>query len=297
MQEKGLRVKGKMGNFLLIGLLIFVLLLSGCSPQAGSQAGVGKPTVKIGYVNWQEDIAVTYLWQVLLQEKGYDVQLRNLDVAPLYVGLSRGDLDLFLDAWLPVTQRTYWQRYRGKLEDLGVWYEGEAKVGLVVPQYVTINSIADLNKSQARFGGKIIGIDPGAGEMKTVEQAVKGYGLNYQLIPGSEAAMLAALGKAYREKQWIVVTGWSPHWMFAKYRLKYLADPKISFGQAENLHVLANKSFARKQPAVVNLLKNFKLSDRQVGSLESLLNTGMPPRDAAKKWLTDNQATVKEWLK
>lgn len=281
----------KVGFYLLTGLLIAALLLSGCSQTANKQ------TVRIGYINWQEDIAVTYLWQAILKDKGYDVELENLDVAPLFVGLNKGDLDLFLDSWLPVTQQAYWEKYKAKLDDLGSWYQGQAKIGLVVPQYVTVNSIADLNAQQDKFGGKIIGIDPGAGIMKAADRAIRDYGLGLQVVQGSEAAMLSALDKAYRERQWIVVTGWSPHWMFAKYQLKYLADPKKSFGEAEGLHILANKDFSQKQQGIVSMLQRFRLNDQQIGSLEGLINQGMQPQDAAKKWIKDNQSLVDSWTK
>src|SRR3546814_16582001 len=38
-------------------------------------------SVTIGYIPWDEDIAVTYLWQHVLEENGLDVTLEQLDVA------------------------------------------------------------------------------------------------------------------------------------------------------------------------------------------------------------------------
>lgn len=266
----------------------------GCGKQQ-SETGV-KPTVKIGYINWQEDIAVTYLWQEILKEKGYQVELLNVDVAPLFVGLNKGDLDIFLDSWLPITQQAYWEKYKDKLDDYGNWYQGEAKIGLVVPKYISINSIDQLNDQKNNFNGRIIGIDPGAGIMKTTDKAIQDYNLNYEIAQGSEAAMLATLDKAYKENKWVVITGWSPHWMFSKYELKYLSDPKKTFGVAEGLHILANKEFSQKQPAIGAMLKKFKLNDQQLGDLESLINQGLLPQDAAKKWIQDNKSLVNSWL-
>lgn len=277
-----------------LALILIVTLVTGCGQQQSEQ-GI-KPTVKIGYINWQEDIAVTYLWQEIFEEKGYQVELVNVDVAPLFVGLNKGDLDLFLDSWLPLTQQAYWEKYKDKLDDYGSWYRGEAKIGLVVPNYVSINSIEELNGQKSNFNGQIIGIDPGAGIMKTTDKAVKDYALNYEVAQSSEAAMLATLDKAYKDKKWLVITGWSPHWMFSKYELKYLSDPKNTFGSAEGLHILANKEFSQKQPAIAVMLKKFKLNDQQIGTLEGLINQGLSPQDAAKKWIQDNKALVNSWL-
>lgn len=292
-----------MGNFLLrrkyrLLLYLMVIILSlavGYSRNTLPNASVNKGLITIGYINWQEDVAVSYLWQEILTSQGYTVKLISLDTAPIYVGLSKGNLDLFLDAWLPLTQKVYWDTYQGQLDDYGSWYTGEAKIGLVVPDYVPISSIQELQRHKAEFNGQIIGIDAGAGIMKAADKAVADYNLDYKLIQGSEAAMMAALDKAYREKKPVVITGWSPHWMFAKYKLKYLADPKLDFGKSEGLHMLANKNFTTDKPAVGAMLKNFKLNDQQIGSLEDLIKSGMPPQEAARKWIGDNRALVENW--
>lgn len=281
-----------------VTVLIIAALSIGYFRQGTGLAVDNRPqkTVTIGYVNWQEDVAVTYLWKAILEEKGYKVQLKSLDVAPLYVGLSKGNLDLFLDGWLPITQKAYWEKYKGQLDDYGSWYEGEAKIGLVVPKYVTIEDISQMQQEKVRFAGQIIGIDPGAGIMKATDRAVKDYGLKYEVIQGSEAAMITALDKALREKRWVVITGWSPHWIFAKYDLKYLADPKKSFGEAEGLHMLANKSFTQSNPEISVMLTKFRLNDRQIGGLEDLIQKGMAPQEAAKRWISENKDLVDSWL-
>ncbi|MDP4128173.1 MAG: glycine betaine ABC transporter substrate-binding protein [Bacillota bacterium] len=291
-----MKKKGKWSKIgtIALGLLLVITLVAGCGQPQGEQGT--KATVKIGYINWQEDVAVTYLWQEILREKGYQVELTSVDVAPLFVGLSKGDLDLFLDSWLPITQQAYWEKYKNKLDDYGSWYQGEAKIGLVVPKYVSINTIDELNAQKSKFSGQIIGIDPGAGIMKSTDKAVKDYALSYEISQGSEAAMLATLDKAYKANKWLVVTGWSPHWMFSKYELKYLSDPKKAFGAAEGLHSLANKEFTQKQPAIAAMLKKFKLNDQQIGSLEGLINQGLAPQDAAKKWVEENKSLVNSWI-
>ncbi|WP_019850266.1 glycine betaine ABC transporter substrate-binding protein [Desulfitobacterium sp. PCE1] len=284
----------------MVGLLTLGLI--GCGTPSGSPSGDqsakgGEKTVSIGYVNWAEAIAVSNLWKVILEEQGYKVEMKSLDAAPLFVGLSGGNLDLFMDSWLPITHQTYWDKYKDKLDDYGVWYTAEAKIGLVVPEYVDINSIEELNAHKDKFSGKITGIDPGAGIMKATETAIDSYELDFQLIQSSEAAMLAALEKAYRSNEWIAITGWSPHWKFAKYDLKYLEDPKNSYGDSEEIHTLANKKFTQTHPEVGDMIKKFKLNDQQIGTLESYINDGMKPEEAAKKWISENRDLVDSWIK
>lgn len=284
---------------LIAGLVL--ALFGGCSNASQSVSGAEKSTenkgaVNIGYVNWAECIAVSNLWKAILEDQGYQVTLTQLDVAPLFVGLSKGDIDFFLDSWLPVTHATYWEEYNETLEDYGIWYQGSAKIGLVVPSYATIDSIADLKDTADQFGGQIIGIDPGAGIMKATSSANDAYGLGIEVVQGSEPAMMAALEKAYSKNEWIAITGWSPHWMFAKYDLKYLDDPKNAYGEAEEIHTLANKEFSTEHPEISTMLKDFKMTDAQIGSLEGLINDGMEPADAAAKWIADNQDIVAAWI-
>ena len=54
-----------------------------------------------------------------------------------------GSADASLAAWLPLTHKTYADKFEGKYEELGINMEG-VKVGLVVPKYMDITSIEDL---------------------------------------------------------------------------------------------------------------------------------------------------------
>ena len=60
---------------------------------------------------------------------------------------------------------------------------------------------------------------------------------------------------------------------------------------------MANKNFTEKNPEVVKMLKAFKLDEKQVGNLETLINGGMSPEDAAKKWISDNRILADSWMK
>lgn len=46
--------------------------------------------------------------------------------------------------------------------------------------------------------------------MEMTEQAIKAYGLDYNLMISSEVAMISALDRAYRQEKPVVVTLWSP---------------------------------------------------------------------------------------
>ena len=136
--------------------------------------------ISIAYANWAEGIAITNLAKAIFEDQGYDVKLLNADLAPIFTSISRKKADIFMDVWMPVTMEDYMKQYGDKLETIGDIYDS-ARIGLVVPDYVTINSIEELNAEKERFSGQIVGIDAGAGIMKATDQAIKDYGLDYKL--------------------------------------------------------------------------------------------------------------------
>ena len=80
--------------------------------------------------------------------------------------------------------------------------------------------------------------------------------------------MLMALQKATNAKAPIVVTLWKPFWANQAYPVRPLDDPKGAFGRTEALHSLARKGFTKAFPEVAEMIKNFKLDDKQYGTLE-----------------------------
>ncbi|WP_157271235.1 glycine betaine ABC transporter substrate-binding protein [Azohydromonas aeria] len=237
------------------------LALAGTPLSVLAQA---KP-IRIGWTAWADAEAVTNIAKIILEQRlAQKVELVMTDVALQYAGLQRGQIDLMLMAWLPGTHKSYWEKVKDDVEDLGALYT-DAKLGWAVPDEIpvgTLRSIADLAKPEVRekLNGRIQGIDAGAGLMKLSEAAIKSYGLDYQLLTASDAAMVSALDRAIQRKQWIVVTTWSPHWMFSRYKLRYLEDPKQALGGAESIHALARKGFSADFPTASAFIRNMKIS-------------------------------------
>lgn len=255
--------------------------------------------ITLGYVLWDSEIASTHVVAaVLIDELGYDVELISVDAGPMWTGLAQGDFDAIVAAWLPATHSAYWEQFGDSLVDLGPNLEG-ADIGLVVPAYVEIDSVAELEENAAAFGGQIIGIDPGAGLMAATETAMEVYGLDsLVLFDGSDAAMAAALDRAVAAGDWVVVTGWRPHWKWASYDLKYLDDPEGVFGASETINTVLSGSFAENGPEdALAFLDAFFWTGEQMGAvMDYIINEGMDPFDAARLWLSENPEVVEGWL-
>lgn len=267
----------------------------------GTALAEDKAPVKIGWAAWSDAEFVTKLAAKLIKDElGHEVQLIQTDVAPLYQGVARGDLDAMMMAWLPETHADYFAKVKDKVTTLGTVYDG-AKLGWVVPKYVpedAIASIEDLNKDDVKekLKGRVEGIDPGAGLTRLSEQAVKDYALDgYKLQISSEAGMLTTVDRAIRKQEWFVATSWSPHWMFGKYELRYIDDPKGSLGKAEHVDIIARKDFATDSPAVAAFLSRMKLP---IGDLEAAMFNAQETsyEKAVEKYIADHPDQIKAWL-
>ncbi|TBU99897.1 glycine betaine ABC transporter substrate-binding protein [Stutzerimonas kirkiae] len=264
----------------------------------GTAFAADKPSLKIGYVNgWDDSVAATHVAGEILQSRlGYPIELKPVEPAIMWQGVARGDLDATLSAWLPATHGEYHEKLKDRIEVLGPNYV-EAKIGLIVPDYVQARSIAELDTYAKDFGGQIVGIDAGAGVMRRTEDAIKAYGLSeIRLLPSSGAGMATALARAEKAGKPIVVTGWIPHWMFAKWNLRFLEDPQKVFGEAEHIDTVINPGLRPKAADAVAFLGKFSWGAADVGEVMLAIHDGAKPAAAAKAWVEKNPEKVNAWL-
>lgn len=266
---------------------------SGLTGDGASAGGGGKGTITLGYLpGWTDGLSTAYLLQDQLEKLGYDVEMKTLtEAGPLYAGLAQGDVDLYPSAWPELTHAEYMKKYADDIEDLGAYYD-HAKLTIAVPEYSDIDSIDDLAGKGAEFGGKIVGIEPGAGLTAQAGKMLSAYGLDgeYSLLTSSTAAMLTELKAATEKQEDIVVTLWRPFWANDAFPVKDLEDPKGAMGEAEGLHFLGTKGFSKEFPEAAELIKQITLDDEQYGALEDLVVNQYgegEEADAVDAWLEE----------
>ncbi|WPN99977.1 glycine betaine ABC transporter substrate-binding protein [Pseudomonas sp. MUP55] len=260
-------------------------------------ASADSKTLSIGYVDgWSDSVATTHVAaEVIKQKLGYDVKLQAVATGIMWQGVATGKLDAMLSAWLPVTHGEYWTKNKDKVVDYGPNFK-DAKIGLIVPEYVKAKSIEDL-KTDTTFKNKIVGIDAGSGVMLKTDEAIKQYGLDYKLQASSGAAMIAELTRAEDKQESIAVTGWVPHWMFAKWKLRFLDDPKGIYGAAETVNSIGSKGLEKKAPEVAAFLKKFQWASKdEIGEVMLAIQEGAKPDAAAKDWVAKHPERVAEWV-
>lgn len=284
-------------RFILL-LSVVGLILFGCEEAATDEEGGEGGAVVIAYQEWQDAVVSANVAKVILEQHGFSVTLSAMGNTETWAAVANGSADAMLSAWLPVTHSSQWNAYQDSLVDVGVTYE-VARLGLVVPSYSEANSIADLNTNAGDFNAEIQGIDPGAGMMDTTQSMINSdtYSLgNWNLIEASGPEMLTALGNAIDSNEEIVVTGWTPHSMFANYELTFLEDPQGVYGQPEQVKTLVRQGLESEKGGAYAFFDEFDWTQLNLLEVMADLAEGASASQAAEAFVTANQSTIDSLL-
>lgn len=252
-----------------LGRWMAATALAACAGLA--HADEPKPVV-IGWVNWADtEITVKLATTALQDQLKQPVKLVMADIGIQFQAMATGKVDLIPMAWLTYSHKPFWDKYKDRLEDLGVIYEG--RLGLAVPTSIPVSEVAsieDLNKPEVRekFEGKILTSEVGNGQYKTATRAIAAYKLDgYKLLASSETGMLNELDRNLKRDKWALINAWSPHWMFSTWSLRYLDDPKEVYGKTEQIDAVARKGFTHDFPQVATFFANFHLPMKDLETL------------------------------
>ncbi len=291
----------------LIAILIVALSVGMAFAEGSQEAGSGQPDrgrVELVYVEWARATAITNVAAAIMEQLGWSVDVTSVANAAMWQSVATGDSDALLCAWLPSTHSPYYGdegEFTDDVVDLGPNYTG-ASLGLVVPSYVEEDSIPELSENASKYDSTIVGIDPGAGMMQQTEAMIENdtYGMgDWNLVEGSGATMVAALGDAISNDEPIVVTGWAPHVKFARFDLKILDDPQNVFGESETINTIVRQGLEEDQPELYELLSNMDwpaIEDSVIGQTMVLVSEGMDADDAAEQVVSENVDAINSAL-
>ena len=281
----------------LLLLLVVGALAAGCS---GLGAVSGGKELTLGYIGWDENVAVSNLTKVVLEEEfGYVVELQLKDVEvveQVFEGVAVGDLHAFQDVWIP-NHKNYLSEVENDVEHLDPWFKGKTTQGIAVPYYMDVQSLSELDQAGTDM---IVGLEPGSAVHPQIKnKVIPGYDLDMKLVESSTPAMLSELGRAYEMREPIVFFGWSPHWMNIRYDIRYLDDPKDlqgGFNDSAEISSIVNEDLSEDDPVAYEIIRSISLSKEQVNQMEADINEAGDPDAGVKAWLEDNRSVVQPWI-
>lgn len=280
-------------------IILIALILGGLIPgiqqKKEAEKKANMETIKLAAIPWDSERASTEVLKQVLEKEGFNVEVTTLDVAVVWESISNGDVDASSTAWLPVTQKDFAKKHEGQYVDMGPNLE-HARIGLVVPDYMPVKSIEDLRDEA---GKEILAIEPGSGTALSAERTQKTYPnlSDWTIKNAATGAVMTRLGQAIDNNEEIVITGWIPHWIFNKYDVHFLDDPKGTMGTEEGVNTICRKGFKKDHPRAYEIIDRFYWTPEDMGSVMLDMDKGMSLHDAAAKWIKNHPKEVAEWVK
>jgi glycine betaine/proline transport system substrate-binding protein len=310
-----------------VTLFALILLLAGCGGEPAGEAAVpsevaarradrGDVTLRLAHPDWSSETASANLFKAVLQRRlGYQVELETVPVEEMWRLVAEGEADILTGAWLPTTHRGYYEEYGESLEDLGPNLTG-ARIGLMVPtvtpgrqtgasgqqgrELVTITTIPEMRDTADRFDGEIVGIESGAGVVSRTREAMEAYDLSglYNLLETNEERMVNRVGQAIRREEWIVATGWKPHWVFELYNLRFLEDPRGIFGGEESIHTMVREGLQEDASDAHAVLSRISYDPQDLERLMRWIEEDetSEPYQQAVRWIEEHPERVDRWV-
>jgi len=285
---------GKLSSPLrLIPRLAMIIALTLALVLPGMAAAQNK-TIKMGSIVYPDVMPLALISKRFLEQQGFTVELTEFSEQGILFGaLARGDVEI-VSTQINYVTHDLWRRHSRNLEKISVVSHGLYQA-LVVPSYVPIRSMEELNSVADQMGGKIIGIETGSGIYRETEAAIRAYGLNYQLVGGSTQAAVAQLQSALDRKEPIVTMLWDPSWMIAKFDVRFLEDPKGIFAPAQSHYWIGRKGFSNNNPQAREALASIFVPIEDIRAINEQINDGKTMQQAVDAWWNANQELIQRW--
>ncbi|WP_419893553.1 glycine betaine ABC transporter substrate-binding protein [Oceanobacillus kimchii] len=285
-----------MKKFTIVLSLLTLIFLAACGSgdEESTNTSESKGTINLAVTPWTSTVPPTKIARIIIEDMGYEVKETQADVSSTFVGLSRGDLDAYMDSWMPAHENQM-EKYSDSIEKVTTSYDN-ANTGLTIPASLQgINKVSDLKGKEDQFGNKIYGIEEGAGATEMMRDLIEEADLDVELVPSSEGGMLAQAQRKISSDEPVIFYGWRPHSMFNKFDIKVLEDDYEVFTPS-TVNVLANNGLKDKAPDVYAFLKNWSISIDDVEEMITKIEDGADEREVAKEWIDNNQDKVNKML-
>jgi glycine betaine/proline transport system substrate-binding protein len=242
----------------------------------------------------------------VLERLGHTVEVREGPHEEIFPLLEQDVIDLMAAVWLPEGHGAYWAKYGRNAIEITQLYDG-AHFFWAVPNYVPadeVASISDLGKPMVakRMTKLIQGIGSGATISVVSKKAVAEYGLEglgYAFRPGTAAEWIGALNAAMAEGRWIIFPTWAPQYLNRENRIRALQDPRGITGGTNHASLVSPRNRFERLPLATRVtLSRIELGIDGVTEMDWLVNVAkQTPREAARKWMAENDKRVAGWLK
>jgi len=284
-----------------------------------------------------EETFQTMLVMKALEELGYEVgKIQELEYPAAYIAIANGDGTFMADSWDPL-HTSFYEAAGGdeKLYRKGTFSSGALQGYLIDKKTAEAHKITNLGQLKdpeiaklfdANGDGKadLAGCTPGWGCERAIEHQLDAFELRdtVEHNQGAYSAIIADTISRYQQGKPILYYTWTPYWVSGVLvpgkDVTWLNVPRSAVPDDEdadtslpdgsnygfvvnNQHIVANKSFAEKNPAAAKLFEIMEISANDISAHNSLMQKGQDSEAdierTADAWIKAHQEKWDGWLK
>ncbi|HVY07332.1 MAG TPA: glycine betaine ABC transporter substrate-binding protein [Burkholderiales bacterium] len=261
--------------------------------------------VNLGHVDLSIYEVTAAVVQNVLERLRYNVAVKKGSHVEMYPLLEKGEIDVFVAAWLPGAHAAYWEQVKDRAVIATTLYE-DARLFWAVPDYVPaseVRSVEDLRKPSvsAKMQKEIRGTRPDSGLVIGSKKVMEEYKLaddGYQLATGSAAEWSANFDRNIAARNWFVMPLYQPNYLNRVAKMRVLEEPKQLLGGADKAYLVLSKDFyATLDKHTWKTLQRMALSNKAVTEMDYLVNVKkLDAQYAARNWMAAHPDTVNYWL-
>jgi len=311
-------------------MLVVLLIVASMVFTLGTSWAARKNVI-IAEQSWTGSTVICQVMKYVLEKKlDIPVKVTQLNGSITWVGMDKGDVDVFSDIW-ETAEIEGMKKYTEEKKSCEVVLSyANAPQGWYIPKFVAeehgIRTIEDLKGKEKLFDidgdgqGDLWG-GPTSWKVNEITSIkIRDYGLDFKNLGVEQWAWLATLKAAIVKKKPVIFFYWEPEWLFTEYDLVKIQEPayddaKYKFVQKHpeqskitcefkptDVWVGISKKMETRLPKAYQFFKNWSIPIEEVNQLIAMVTDldgkkKLSGPDAAKKWVEDNPDIVNAWLK
>tara|TARA_B100001123_G_scaffold366115_1_gene425564 strand:+ start:113 stop:1066 length:954 start_codon:yes stop_codon:yes gene_type:complete len=283
--------------------------------------------IKIPTHNWSSQLVGATIVGELMKMVGEKVEYIPMDSQKVYQSMADGDIDIVHEIWEIVFGASYERaKANGGIEEIST-HDAIGRDGWWYPEYVEKvcpgmpdwKFLAECSEKFARVDSNGKGVFFGLRDIKKHNtERVEALKMNF-VVKNLESpnAIWDKLDKAVNTKKPIVIFNWSPNFIGAKYKGKFVEFPKYNtkcttdplwginpnaLYDCENpsigyIKIAVNADFKKNHPKGYKVIKQLNFSTKEIDKMANYVDTEkLEVIAAAQKWLEDHKEKWRKWI-
>ncbi|MCL9780689.1 ABC transporter substrate-binding protein [Vibrio sp. S4M6] len=291
---------------------------------ANSPIALSNEPVKLLSLDWSSQQVLTRVLGELLMQKNIEIEYVHTDATSQWYKLAHGQGDVQIEVWEGTMATSFLQLIHSGHVQEGATHLAKTREEWWYPEYVEqmCEGLPDwtaLKRCPKVFAeGKQRGIYYTGPWEKPDGARIRALGLEFDVVQLKGGDEINQKIRQYiAENRPLLIFNWSPNWVEAKYKGKFVEFPAYDKKCEDNpswgvnpkfkwdcgnpvggwLKTAISNRLTDKSQCAADIIRSFSLDNHQIALASMLVDDqNLSLADAASAWLEQNQANINTWL-